>query len=110
MRLVWEGRVRAPFVVREIQAQMPNLAYTTVMTTLNRLAEKGLLAVNPVPGQRAHEYKVAQDPEQYLAAASQHDVDQMIQRYGDVALAAFADRLDRLSSSRRERLRKLIEP
>jgi len=55
MRLVWDRQVEQPvFVVRTILALMPDLAYTTVMTTLNRLAEKGILHVAPVPGQAGH--------------------------------------------------------
>jgi penicillinase repressor len=43
MRAVWTGEVAETFVVRDVQALMPKLAYTTVMTTLRRLADKGLL-------------------------------------------------------------------
>ena len=46
MRAVWTGRVpsRLPCVTC---AHMPELAYTTVMSTLRRLADKGLLAGRP---------------------------------------------------------------
>lgn len=107
MRLVWEGTVKAPFVVRSIQAQMADLAYTTVMTTLNRLAEKGILTVEAVPGQRAHRYFATMNPGEFLVWASRREVEQMIARYGDHALVAFADRVDKLSSLQKERLRKL---
>jgi len=40
------------FVVRDVQALMPELAYTTVMTTLHRLAGKGMLAARAEPGRR----------------------------------------------------------
>ena len=109
MRLVWERRVGEAFVVRSVLALMPDLAYTTVMTTLNRLAEKGILKVTPVAGQRAHRYVAALDPARFLIWASGRDADQMVARYGDLALAAFADRIDQLSPPQRERLRRLIE-
>lgn len=110
MRLVWDRQVEQPvFVVRTILALMPDLAYTTVMTTLNRLAEKGILHVAPVPGQRAHQYRAAMDPAGFLVWASGRDADQMIARYGDLALAAFADRIEQLSPEQRKRLRNLIE-
>jgi len=109
MRLVWEGRVEEPFVVRSVLALIPELAYTTVMTTLHRLAEKGILQVSPVSGQRAHQYRAALDPAAFLSWASRRDADRMVARYGDLALAAFADRIDQLSPGQRERLRKLIE-
>lgn len=109
MRLVWEGKVRQRFVVRTVLTLMPDLAYTTIMTTLNRLAEKGILRVSPVAGQRAHVYQAAMDPAGFLVWASRRDADHMIERYGDLALAAFADRIDQLSPIQRERLRKLID-
>ena len=107
MRLVWGGAVKGPFVVRSIQLLLADLAYTTVMTTLNRLAEKGILTVEAVPGQRAHRYMASMNPSEFLVWASRREVEQMIARYGDHALVAFADRVDKLSSLQRERLRKL---
>lgn len=107
MRLVWEGKVKQPFVVRTVQVLMSDLAYTTVMTTLSRLAEKGILQVMLVGGQRAYEYTAAMDPGEFLGWASRRDADAMVSRYGDLALAAFADRVAKLSPSQRQRLRKL---
>jgi predicted transcriptional regulator len=109
MRALWSGQVAEPFVVKSVQAQMPELAYTTVMTTLNRLAEKGLLTVRPVRGQKAHEYRVAGTPEQFLAMASGMQVDRVLAQYGDAALAAFAARLEHLGPEQRQRLRELLE-
>ena len=37
MRAVWTGQAAEAFVVRDVHALMPELAYTTVMTTLHRL-------------------------------------------------------------------------
>src|SRR6266571_3754966 len=46
MAQIWSRRVSEPFVVRDVLALTPDLAYTTVMTTLNRLADKGVLKVS----------------------------------------------------------------
>lgn len=107
MRAIWSAAVAEPFVVRDVQAKTRGLAYTTVMTTLNRLAEKGLLTVRAVPRQRAHEYRRAGSPADFLAAAGRDQVKQLVERYGDAALAAFAARLDELTPAQQERLRKL---
>lgn len=107
MRSVWEGKVPEPFVVRGVQALMPRLAYTTVMTTLNRLAEKGILSAIAVAGQRAHQYRAAMGPSEFLARSSRRDAEAMVERYGDLALVAFADRIERLSPTQKDRLRKL---
>lgn len=108
MRAIWSGGVREPFVVRDIQAKTRGLAYTTVMTTLNRLAEKGLLTVRAVPRQRAHEYRSAGSPADFLTAAGRDQVEQLVERYGEAALAAFAARLDELTPAQRDRLRRLV--
>lgn len=107
MRIVWTERVSAPFVVRDVQALMPELAYTTVMTTLNRLAEKGLLAVQAVRGQRAHTYSAALDPESFVARVGRVQVDQVVEQFGVAAMAAFAERLSQLSPEQLRRLEEL---
>lgn len=107
MRAVWSGQVREPFVVRDIQPVTPELAYTTLMTTLNRLAEKGILSVERVAGQRAHDYRTARAAEDFLASASREQVMRLREQFGDIALAAFAAQLEELTPSERDRLRKV---
>ena len=107
MRQVWTRAIAPRFTVREMQRLLPELAYTTVMTTLNRLAEKGVLDVKPIAGQRAHVYTSTHDVDGFIQWSSRRDADEMIERYGELALAEFADRLGRLPAHDRERLRKL---
>jgi len=108
MRAVWRREVRAPFVVRDVQALTPELAYTTVMTTLRRLADKGLLVAEAAPGRKAHEYRPAGTPAEFLVAMSRQDAADAVQRYGDAALAAFAAQLDGLTPEQRRRLEHLL--
>lgn len=105
MRAVWSGLVGSRFTVRDIQTVTPELAYTTLMTTLSRLADKGILAQQQVPGRRAFEYRAAGSPAEFLAAASREQASRMLEQFGDAALAAFAARLEELSPEQRERLR-----
>ena len=107
MRAVWTGQVPEPFAVRDVRAHMPELAYTTVMTTLRRLADKGLLVADATVGKRAYDYQPAGTPAAFLAAASQREAQQVLDRYGDAALAAFAARLDALTPQQRKRLEEL---
>lgn len=109
MRAVWEGDVREPFTVRDVQAVTPELAYTTLMTTLTRLAEKGILTQTRVLGQRAYQYRAAGDEADFLASASRDQAARMLDQFGDAALAAFAARLDGLSVQQRERLRRTAD-
>ncbi len=105
MRAVWSELVPPPFTVRDIQTVTPELAYTTIMTTLNRLAEKGVLIQARVPHQRAFEYRAAGPPPEFLATASREYANRLLEQFGDAALAAFAAQLDELPREQRERLR-----
>ena len=109
MRELWERRVDEPFTVRTVLARMPDLAYNTVMTILSRLASRGVLTFTPASGRSPYQYRVAMDPHQFLVQAIRRDADRMVERYGDLALSAFADQLDQLTTEERERLRGLIE-
>jgi predicted transcriptional regulator len=109
MRVVWTGQVSETFVVRDVQMLMPQLAYTTVMTTLRRLADKGLLTARAEPGRRAHEYRAHGTAADYLVRASHDEAAQFVARYGDAALSAFAARLADLSPEQRRRLEELAE-
>jgi predicted transcriptional regulator len=109
MREAWTGGVAEPFVVRDMRQRMPSLAYTTVMTTLNRLAEKRLLEAERMGRQRPTRYRVRWTPGAFLAEASRSGAEEFIQRYGDAALAAFAARLDALTPEQRGRLKRLAE-
>jgi predicted transcriptional regulator len=109
MRAVWTGQVSQTFVVRDVQLLMPQLAYTTVMTTLRRLADKGLLTARAEPGRRAHEYRAAGTAADYLVRASHDEAAQFVARYGDAALSAFAARLADLTPEQRRRLEDIAE-
>jgi predicted transcriptional regulator len=109
MREVWLERVACPFFVRDMLTRMPDLAYTTVMTTLNRLADKGLLQRETTSTQRAYPYRPTGTPEDFIKQTGQAEVDDLIARFGDAALAAFAARMDSLTPHQRRRLRELAD-
>jgi predicted transcriptional regulator len=107
MKAVWSGAIAQPFVVRSVQPITPELAYTTLMTTLNRLADKGVLRLEQVPRQRAYEYRAAGSPQEFLVTASRQHFQRMLERFGDAALTAFSAELGELTPEQRERLRRL---
>jgi predicted transcriptional regulator len=109
MRAVWSGRLRGEFVVRDAQTIVPRLAYTTVMTTLQRLSDKGLLIATQVSGERAHRYGAAGTPTEYLAALTRQRVRDLVSEFGETALAAFVAELDEIDPEQLARLRKLAE-
>jgi predicted transcriptional regulator len=108
MKEVWRrDEVTVRQVLEALNRGSKQRAYTTVMTIMARLDEKGLLERRRQG--RADVYKPRLSREQYLAARAEAQVDELVADYGDVALAHFARQLEGLDGRRRAALRKLAE-
>ncbi len=83
------------------------LAYTTVMTILVRLNEKGYATRQPHG--RKFEYSAAVGPDELADAAGRRDLERLLERYGAPAVARFAEDLERESPDLVRRLRALAE-
>lgn len=94
-------------VATVIQAKRP-VAYTTVMTVMGHLAEKGLLTRSSLD-KRTHLYRVALTRDEFLARESQKMVDTMITDFGDLALSQFLEAVEQVDPQRLEQLRKISE-
>lgn len=104
MNVVWR---REAATVRDVFGTLKTkrrLAYTTVMTVMNRLVDKGLL--------KRHEqgacfcYQPTRARQAYMAQASRRVIDDLLTSYGSVAVAQFLDRLDITDPKLIERLRR----
>lgn len=108
METIWArngGSVRD--VLTALNGRRPaehQLAYTTVMTVMARLAEKRLLGRRLVG--KAHEYDVAETREAFLARSSQDIARQMIVDFGDAAVASFLTVLQDVAPDRLSKLRR----
>ena len=80
-------------------------AYTTVMTVMARLEDKGLLQRRRVG--RLDIYRVTRPRDRYLEARAEAEVGAVIDEYGDLALAHFARRLAQRDPAAWEQLRRL---
>lgn len=92
MNVVWsrgEVTVRA---VQEVLDDSRPVAYTTVMTTMGRLADKGLL--RRVEGRRAHRYSALLSKDQYARTAVKSVVDWLVGQFQEPAVAYLVDRLE----------------
>src|SRR5260370_13575165 len=85
MKLIWDGRVNEPFIVRDGLALTPQLAYTTVMTTLNRLAEKGLLSVTKIGSHHPHKSRGNGGEKNCLADSRRAELDRLAELDLDTA-------------------------
>lgn len=111
MEVLWD---EAPLAVREVQKRVARgkLAYTTIMTTLDRLFKKGLLRREKVG--IAFVYRPAIDRDEYRRRIVEAAVTPLFEDGAGAVLAAFVDvaadidrdhlkQLERLISERRKR-------
>ncbi len=82
------------------------LAYTTVMTILVRLHEKGY-ATRQRSG-RSYVYEPAMDEEELRASVGRRELTELIERYGAGSLAQFAEDLTGSEPGLAARLRRLV--
>lgn len=96
---------RGPSTVREVvDALKGKLAYTTVMTVLGRLHEKGL--VGREQRGKGYTYTPRFSETELRDRMAKYLVDEIVEDFGDVAFAHFAGALDRLDRNRLARLRR----
>ncbi|GAA4053861.1 BlaI/MecI/CopY family transcriptional regulator [Nonomuraea soli] len=103
MRVLWaaDGALTVRQVLGALNSgREPTLAYTTVMTVMSRLADKGILSREPLG--RGFAYQAA------LPDAAAIAVRNVLRDFGDAAIARFVDQVD-ADPSARERLRRLLE-
>jgi BlaI family transcriptional regulator, penicillinase repressor len=108
MDAVWAGgeEMTVRQVMEELNANSsPDRAYTTFMTVMARLDDKGLL-------KRRREgktdiYRPVMSREDYLAARAEAEVSALVDQFGDVALTHFARQMASLDPERRRALQRL---
>ena len=106
MDIVW---ARDEVTVREVLDELNHsrsLAYTTVLTVMGRLVDKGLLTQDKVG--RAHLYRPAMSREAYAAEVAGQVTRSLVEDFGDIALAQFSQELNSLDPDRLAALNTLI--
>ena len=88
-----------------------SIAYTTVMTVMNRLYKKGLLL--RTQKSNAYVYAAAVDRNTFFRETATHLTRTLIDQCGDVAIAQFVDTLESINADKlimlRKELNKYIE-
>lgn len=111
MVALWQGAPASVKVVlgriNDVRPQTEELAYTTVMTVLGRLHEKGLL--ERVKAGRGYTYTPKFDEVQLIEHLGQREVTDLLDRYGTVVLAQFATALEDVDSATLRRVSDLPE-
>jgi predicted transcriptional regulator len=108
MAEVWRrGETTVREVLETLNRGEKQRAYTTVMTIMARLDEKGLLKRRRA-GKTDH-YRPVLSREDYQETRARAEVAELVADYGDLALAHFARQLESLDPERRRKLRQLAE-
>lgn len=107
MEEVWsqgQASVRSVMEALNKRASKPR-AYTTYMTIMARLHKKGMLERRR-EGKTDH-YAPAYERDEYVALRARSGVEDLVARYGDVALSHFAQQMASLDPARRRALQRL---
>lgn len=107
METVWE---QGDTTVREVHAELArtrDIAYTTVMTTMTRLASKGLLERDT--SGLAHRYRPAISRDEYAQSTVTSVVDWLVERFPEPALSYFVEKVDAGDAETAADLRDRVE-
>ncbi len=107
MQIIWQDERSTVKKVHRKLSQQRDIAYTTVMTTLGRLADKGL--VRRVEDQPAHRYSALVSRDEYARSTVKSVVDWLVTRFPDPAVAYFLDRVEEEDDRVIEKLRQAID-
>ena len=88
MEVIWAtGQVSVRAVLLQLKKKRP-IAYTTIMTVMARLHDKGILK-RKMDKSGAFVYLPAKDKQSFMAQASEKIIKNFLKEYGDVAVAQF---------------------
>jgi predicted transcriptional regulator len=104
LNILWRrGSATVPELVESVTKKR-DVAYTTILTLVQRLHGRGLLAREPEG--RGFRYRPTRTREELLADWSDELIDRLLGEFGDVAVARLDARLREVGPAARERLRE----
>ncbi|MBI3960303.1 MAG: BlaI/MecI/CopY family transcriptional regulator [Chloroflexi bacterium] len=107
MQVIWEHQRVTVRDVADILNQRRPLAYTTVMTVMSRLADKGILRQHRVG--RAYEYEAAFTPQELAAEAAGQTIRSLLEDFGPLAVTQFVQQVEQIDRRQLERLAQLAQ-
>lgn len=108
MEIIWQSK--GPISVRTVTQSLQKkrkIAYTTVMTIMGRLVEKGLLKRKE--SGKAYIYQSAYSKNKFLTRITRQIIKNFIASFGDAAIAHFAEEVEKLAPEKRREFKKLLK-
>lgn len=107
MEFMWQTGEATVQEVTDALNRKRRIAYTTVMTVMVHLVDKGLLA-RTKEGKR-YRYMVARDKQEFLRDRSNSRLQDLISDFGDIAIAQFLEQIEQIDDDRLQRLKDLVQ-
>lgn len=107
MEFMWQTGEATVQEVTDALNRKRRTAYTTVMTVMVHLVDKGLLA-RTKEGKR-YRYMVARDKQEFLRDSSNSRLQDLISDFGDIAIAQFLEQIEQIDDDRLQRLKDLVQ-
>jgi predicted transcriptional regulator len=107
MQIIWQDERSTVKKVHRKLSQHRDIAYTTVMTTMSRLAEKGVL--NRHREGLAYVYTPAITEDDFVTMVVQQVLDGLLDDYSETAIDYMVDYLARRNPSELKRLQKALQ-
>ena len=108
MDLIWGNK--QPLTVRAIYDSLKKkrpIAYTTVMTVMNRLVEKKML--KRLPEGKAYIYKTVYSKDKFLTKMSRQLIKNFTLSFGPSAIANFTQEIAKISPEKKAELIKALQ-
>lgn len=107
MELVWE---RGEATVRDIHDRLQHdrkIAYTTVMTVMSRLSDKGLLEKRKEGA--AHVYRPIHSRSEFTKTTVKKVISELLSDFSSPTIAGFLDSIEEIDEQKLDELERLIE-
>ena len=108
MEIIWQCKepVSVKVVTQNLQKKR-QIAYTTVMTIMSRLADKGLLKCKKTG--KAYIYQSAYSKDKFLTRISRQIIKNFVSSFGETAVAHFIQEVEKLTPVKRQALLKMLK-
>ncbi len=108
MAVVWDQKEAISVkTVTDILQRKRKIAYTTIMTIMGRLVEKGLLKRKPLG--KAYAYQAAYSKDKFLTKVTRQIINNFVSSFGEVAIAHFAEEVERIPEAKKRELLKMLK-
>jgi predicted transcriptional regulator len=107
MNILWNGSEMTIKDVQQKLAEEKTTNFNTVMTVINRLAEKGILQKRSEG--RASLYRPVLTREQFLEAQSKELTNELLEEFGSLAVSHMLDALEEVDQELLEKLEEKIK-